>query len=308
MKKKFNSVIEDRLSSYKKTHFFRTIKELDNLILTLKQDYFYTIDPVFYYNSFWNSYFLDPFLKKEFSEIMETNDSLFKNIKNKNIVFITSKIYVSNQSFSYTAKRSIYSEEERFLQTLETIQSIRQFIPDSYIILFDNSVFTMFEKMVLYKLCDCFINIVDNENLNYFTDENKIKAYADISQQLAFFDLFIPKADISSIKNFFKISGRYLINNDFNYQKYDNNNNLFKRNLMISKKDYFYTCFYKLDKSILHEYHQILHKLINVNREQLQDIDCEILLPKLISNKITEIPDFLGITQRVAVWNDLSNI
>ena len=77
---------------------------------------------------------------------------------------------------------------------------------------------------------------------------------------------------------------------------------------MISKKDYFYTCFYKLDKSILHEYHQILHKLINVNREQLQDIDCEILLPKLISNKITEIPDFLGITQRVAVWNDLSNI
>lgn len=309
LKKKFNSVIEDRLSSYNKTHFFRNIHELENLIFTLKkQDYFFTIDPKFHYNSFWDSYFLDSVSQQEFLTIQNSNDLLFKNIKDKNIILITSKIYVSNQTFSYTSRRSIYSAEERFIQTIETIQSIRDFIPDAYIILFDNSVFPLFEKTVLSKLCDCFINIVDDDTLNYFTDENKIKAYADISQQVAFLDLFISKAEISLIKHFFKLSGRYLINKDFNYQKYDNNKNVFKRNLTISKKDYFYTCFYKLEKSFLPEYHKLLKPFINGNKDQLQDIDCEILLPKLFSDKITEIPDSLGITQRVAVWNDLSNI
>jgi hypothetical protein len=99
-----------------------------------------------------------------------------------------------------------------------------------------------------------------------------------------------------------------LINKDFNYSKFNNNKNLFKRNNNISKKDYFYTCFYKLDKSILQEYYLLLKSLFNVNKDELLDIDCEILLPKLISNKITEIHDSLGITQRVSVWKDLSNI
>jgi hypothetical protein len=310
LKKKFNSVVEDRLSSYNKTHFFRNIQELENLIFTLnlKQDYFFTIDPKFYYNSFWDSYFLNSVSQQEFLNTQKSNDLLFKNIKGKNIILVTSKIHVSNQTFSYTNKRSIYSTEERFLQTIETIQSVRNFIPNSYIILFDNSVFSLFEKTVLSKLCDCFINIMDNKTLNYFTNENKIKAYADISQQVAFLDLFISKAEISSIQHFFKLSGRYLINKDFNYQKYDNNKNLFKRNLTISKKDYFYTCFYKLDKSFLPEYHQLLQSLINNNKDPLPDIDCEILLPKLFSDKIAEIPELLGITQRVAVWNDISNI
>jgi hypothetical protein len=42
--------------------------------------------------------------------------------------------------------------EERFLQTLETINSIREYIPNSYIILFDNSNFNLFEKITLIKL------------------------------------------------------------------------------------------------------------------------------------------------------------
>ena len=66
----------------------------------------------------------------------------FIDVENKNIVFITSKIYTSNEPFSYTNIRSVYTPEERFIQTLETIVSIRKNIPNPYIILFDNSIFT----------------------------------------------------------------------------------------------------------------------------------------------------------------------
>jgi hypothetical protein len=115
-----------------------------------------------------------------------------------------------------------------------------------------------------------------------------------------------------SIKHFFKISGRYLINSDFDFHKYDNDKNIFKRNNTITKKEYFYTCFYKLNKNILMEYHDKLKMLIKTDISELEkeykNLDCEVLLPNLIKESITEEKGFLGITQRVAVWNDTSKV
>jgi hypothetical protein len=315
IKKNFNGVVQERLSEYEKAHFFTNFLELKSLVYKVKQDYFYTVEPVFYYNSFWDNYFINSTLNQISNP---SKDIEFKNINNKNVVFITSKIHVSKNKFSYVEKRSIYTGEERLQQTIETIESIRKYIPDSYIILFDNSILNPLEKSIFYKLTDSFINIVDNEDLNFYTDTCEIKALADISQQIAFLDLFLnsrneTESDFLSIRNFFKISGRYLVNSDFDFKKYDNDKNIFKRNNTIRKKEYFYTCFYKLNKNILIEYHNKLIKLLKTNLDELNDngkayLDCEILLPKLIKEYITEEKGFLGITQRVAVWNDTSKI
>jgi hypothetical protein len=57
-KKNFNSVIEKRLSLYPKSYSFNCINHLNKLIKTLKQNYFFTILPIVYYNKFWNDFFI----------------------------------------------------------------------------------------------------------------------------------------------------------------------------------------------------------------------------------------------------------
>ena len=52
-----NFTVEDRLSKYGKSYAFRTINELNELVHRQKQNWFYTIEPIIYFNSFWDEYF-----------------------------------------------------------------------------------------------------------------------------------------------------------------------------------------------------------------------------------------------------------
>ena len=208
LKKKFPSVIKNRLSNHKNVYYFTNHNNLTLLINKYKQDYFYTISENIYFDKQWDDYFC---IQKNIGQ----ND-YFKHIEDKNIVFITSKIVVSENKFSYVKKRSHYSKEERMNQTFNTINSIRKHIPDAYIVLIDNSIFNYFEYYVLNNLVDTFINITNNPTLNYFTDIFEYKAFGEISQTLMFLELFL-KTDYTKIKNFFKITGRYKINSYFPY-------------------------------------------------------------------------------------------
>jgi hypothetical protein len=58
LKKNGSSVVENRLSKYNKAYTFTTIGELNTLVMQKKQDYFYTIEPVIYFNEWWDSYFI----------------------------------------------------------------------------------------------------------------------------------------------------------------------------------------------------------------------------------------------------------
>lgn len=299
LKKKFPSVVQNRLSNYNSVYYFSNYNNLSNLIHKYKQDFFYTIEETVYFDKMWNNYF---FFKKNIN-----NKSYFHNIDNKNIVFITSKIIVSDNSFSYVKKRSCYSKQERILQTINTINSIRNYIPDPHIILIDNSIFNYFDYNILDNLVDTFINITTDANLNYFTDIFQYKAFGEISQQLAFFNLFL-KQNYSGIKNFFKITGRYSLNDNFCYEKYNNDLNIFKKHLTIKEKEYYYTCFYKLDKNILEEVHNVL-KLLVENKEKYMNnySDFEVIFPNAIIDKIT-LTDVLGVVENIGVWKKITDI
>ena len=58
LKKKFNSIIENRLKKYSKTYYFSSLLELTTLIKTKYQNYLYTILPVLYFDIDWNNIFL----------------------------------------------------------------------------------------------------------------------------------------------------------------------------------------------------------------------------------------------------------
>jgi len=247
-----------------------------------------------------NHFLLYGFSEKRYYKMIHLN--------NKNVVLITSKIYVSDKKFSYINKRSIYTVQERFEQTLETIFSIKQKIPDPYIILIDNSDFNDEYFNILNKNVDKFINITNNELLNFFTNEYEYKAFADISQQLLSYDIFLKYVDPKSIKNFFKISGRYLINDTFNFNVFDNKNNIFKKNKDVVDRDYYYTCFYKLNSDFLSEYFNNLRILFKNNHLYENNVsDLEVILPKFMIDAINLI-DNLGILERISVFKGLKNI
>ena len=108
--------------------------------------------------------------------------------------------------------------------------------------------------------------------------------------------------------NFFKISGRYLINNTFNYDDYNNNLNIFKKNEEVLNRDYYFTSFYKLTPDILIEYFESLNDIM-INKDIYNENtvnDIEVIVPNKIKNK--NMINNLGITQIFSVWNKIDNI
>jgi len=297
--KNFPSVIKNRLENYENKYYFEHVdNNLFELIEKTKQNYFFTVKPIKYYNSFWDNYFI--------TNEKKSNTFLTDN---KNIVLITSKIIVSQNPLIYVDKRSSYTPKERLDQTLETIKSIRKYIPDSYIILIDNSNLDNTVFVQLKSLVDKFINITFDETLNYNTDNSPYKGYGEVMQQITVYNEFLKFIDLSKINNFFKISGRYLVNENFDYDIYNNDKNIFKKNEKVTNRNYYYTSFYKLDKNFLHEYFMNLYKIMIEKDDPIEDLkqqkqfncnhDIEVIIPEKIIEKIT-LTKYLGITQLLA--------
>lgn len=308
LKKAYDNSIDNRLKDYKNVFYFTNIKELNKLIKENKQCYFFTIKQDIYYSYFWESYFnyyKDIFFSQK--KVLSYQEDDFENLyMYKNIVLITSKIYVKNSRFSYSETRSIYSSSERFKQTLETIQSIRNKIPNSYIVLFDNSEFTEKEYSLLKKKVDYFINILDNNILNYYTNYCEYKYLSDLTQQIYSYLYFFKYINFNKITNFFKISGRYFINNKFNYNSFNNDKNIFALNNNIKEKEYYYTCFYKISNKFLKIYFKNLVEIF-FQKEKYFNYDLEVIFGIIFKKNMTLLNE-LGITQRIACWNEISDI
>jgi len=303
LKKPLESVVEDRLKRYDKAYPFNSIAEFNTLLFEKKQLFFFTIEPFIYFNSFWDKYFMDNAVEKN------NNSSLNPiNIQNKNIVLITSKIFVSEKIFSYSGKRSIYTPQERLNQTIETIKSVRQNIPNTYIILFDNSNFKNRDEYfkILNNEVDSFLNITNNDYLNYYTDDYKYKGIAELTQLLEIYNMLFKNIDFANIENLFKISGRYLINDKFNYNKYNNDKNIIKKSVNIVDRNYWYTCFYKINKNYIHKYFEKINFILE-NKKMYEEEDLEVIFSKVFADEFS-FEDELGITQNIAVWNEINDI
>jgi len=234
------------------------------------------------------------------------NDLFLNNIINKNIVIITSKIYVSNNEFSYTKNRSIYTKDERYNDTIKTIYSVKEKIKDCYIVLFDNSLFTCEEYNNLKSEVDFFINITNDDDLNFYTNKFKYKAFSEMFQIIKCYEYFISKINKKYIKNIFKISGRYFLNDNFDYNKFDNNDNIFKRNNNLLNMKYYYTSFYKISGNFSDDFFKLLIKTFQ-DKDKYLEMNLEEIIPEIINYNFKEL-DILGLTQKIAVWNQVDDV
>lgn len=292
--------VQRRLSLYQNAHCFDNIKDVTlKWLYSKSQDYFYTVHPTIHYPPFWEHYFTS-------NHISPVTHVLNQNY---NVVIVTSKIYTSSKPFSYAPNRSMYSKDERYNQVIVTIDTIRKHIPDSFILLYDNSIFTDNEFQSLNNVVDCFINHHNDEIINDLTNNCIHKLYGEISQTYKMLDYLRKYYQNMNIKNLFKITGRYKINETFNYTQYENENEMiFKRNKDVVDRAYYFTCFYKIGGKKIDYFYQIMEELFeDIQNEAYEYEDYEVVLPMLLYNQFKCV-EHLGVTQDIAVWKDQSKI
>jgi len=297
----YSNTVQRRLSLYQNAYSFDDVSKLTlDWIVQKKQSYLYTVKPCIYFPPFWETYFGET----------TTHPSMMVNLftGGVNVVMITSKIYVTSNPFSYIKKRSIYSKDERYNHTFDTIRSIRKHIPNSFIFLYDNSHFTNIEYQELKNAVDCFINIHNDAVVNSLTNNSIHKVFGEISHTYKMLEYMRIHYKDMKIKNIFKITGRYILDDRFQYAQYDNDTTIFKRNEAVVDRAYYFTCFYKIGRPLFDFYYDTMVELYeDIQNNCYEYEEWEVLLPTLLHKRFTTVPE-LGITQKIAVWEDNSQI
>lgn len=127
-------------------------------------------------------------------------------------------------------KFSAYDEQQRFEQTLETIECIRKKVPNSYVVLFECSSKSIDEnqKDILKEKTDLFLEfytepviqaIYENlearpELITYGKSLLETKGLLNTLYVIKNHNVF------NDTQRVFKLTGRYLLNDDFNIQDY----------------------------------------------------------------------------------------
>lgn len=171
------------------------------------------------------------------TQISELKESM-KN-KPKNLCIITSVINISSNPLNYTKKRSVFSAQERFDQTIKTIESLRK-IPNSFILHIEGSTITAEWEREIREKTDLFLNIYDGG-----TDQLRKKIdgkYKNIAEGTMIYK-GLQIIALPLYQNIFKISGRYWLNEKFDWDRWENNDSMFRTDAGI-----LITCFYKINK------------------------------------------------------------
>ena len=218
-----------------------------------------------------------------------------------NLVLITSVIKTPNKPLSYISNRSIHSHEERYQQTIKTIHSIREKIPNAKIFIVECSNFDENQTEYFKNTCDFFLNLYEIENVR-----NDIY---DISKSLGegtmtYFALKYIIDNSIVFDNLFKLSGRYTLSTNFDYNNFNNNNIIIK---YIDKNiNNVLTALYKLPRENVNN----LMIFLNNNFNQMkQCIGYEVLFANFIKTQNNNISNFdvIGVEGSVSVSNDYYN-
>lgn len=125
----------------------------------------------------------------------------------KACVVITSIVEIGTAPLDWVPVRSIYSHQQRFEQTLETIQSVRTRLPDADIILVECSPDSHYMTELASRV-DVFLNAYPNDMVR--TCRNKSLGEATLLLHT------MTHADLSQYTHIFKLTGRYVLTDAFN--------------------------------------------------------------------------------------------
>jgi hypothetical protein len=160
-----------------------------------------------------------------------------------NLVLITSVICTPNTPLSYISTRSVYTHDERFEQTKKTIETIKQKIPNSKILIVECSNLNEEQNEYLKNNVDYFINIInDCDKCNNIYSKSKSLGEGTMT-------LYAIKYIIDNnieFKKLIKISGRYWLSENFDNNKFINNDIVIK--YIDDNIDNVFTALYQLPR------------------------------------------------------------
>jgi hypothetical protein len=213
---------------------------------------------------------------------------------------------------------STHSPQERFEQTLDTIKSIREKVPNSVIWITESSAVKLPEKysIELMKQSDYYVEHYDDEVLKQLYENlDKCPEKFDFGKSLletrSLFNTFVQIQDLDFTRAF-KISGRYTLNDEFDIGDYESRilNNYYVMQVHQMKDDLFNllcgvagqvtTGLWSFDKSLLNETIQMYQKCFSYMDTMMSytgGIDIEHSIYKWIDHsKVIKIPS-LGVNR-----------
>jgi hypothetical protein len=133
---------------------------------------------------------------------------------NSYLFIISSVIYFNDAPLSYSGIRSKFSPDEREKQTITTIQSIKNKLPNSKIALIEAGMKKELTKELL-SLVDQYIYVGDKFPVTYFS-KGKNKGLGEASA------LYYgsKQIDLKNTDYVFKLSGRYFLSDQFNINSF----------------------------------------------------------------------------------------
>ena len=152
---------------------------------------------------------------------------LFRSFMNYKFLFLvgSSLEHFDEKNFSR------YTTDQRFFQTLDTIQSIRSKVPNSYICLFESSYKPISDehKKVLKEKVDLFLELYDDDGLRVIYENlNKHPSVFTFGKSLLetrglLCALYYLKEHqvFNDVQRVFKLTGRYSLNDNFNIEDYE---------------------------------------------------------------------------------------
>ena len=212
-----------------------------------------------------------------------------------NLVIIPSVINCINKHLSYTNIRSEYNPRERYEQILKTIASVKEKIPNPYIVLLECSKdIEEYEKTLKQEV---------NEYINYYSINKEVtnavesinKGYGESLTIYTFLNNHFKNDEIMChYENIIKISGRYFLNSNFDYNKtFNNDENIFR---YYPQYNVVSTRLYKINKKSFKRYIsnfiQILEKCMTFGKS-IEDV--------IVYNLPYNHVDYLGVSGYIAV-------
>jgi hypothetical protein len=142
-------------------------------------------------------------------------------------------LFLVGSSLEHFAEKdySCYNAEQRFYQTLDTIQSIRTKVPNAYICLFECSYKPISEeyRVILNEKADLFLEFYDEPGIKTLYENFSIKpelitfgkSLLETRGILNCLYLMKEKQLFTDVNRIFKLTGRYTLNEYFNVQNYE---------------------------------------------------------------------------------------
>lgn len=216
----------------------------------------------------------------------------------QDLFVILSVINTGNNPWSYTNVRSVFSPEDRFTQTLETISSIRKYMPNAKILLLECSPLSTVQTLELLTRVDYFQNIYENEEARKNCLQTEKKGLGEAYQTKSAIE-YIHQHSIS-FRRLFKLSGRYSLNDEFDEKHYSHSAFTFKQRVQQAAPSHS-TVLYSFPYHLLQHYTMCVDMSVQFYLSG-QNRGWEEVLPPLLEPKI-EL-DRMGAQGLVAVNGD----